>query len=130
MRPRAAFAHERGGEAGAVPGALQVDGDHLVEFVFGHLAHGGVAGDARVVHRDIDGAEFLDRGGQQRLDVFGAGDIAAHRTGDRRAESFPGIAGFEVADHHAGAVPYEGFGDGVADALGAAGDHGDPVREK
>ena len=56
--------------------------------------------------------------------------VTSERTARATAEPFPGIAGFEVADHHAGAVPYEGFGDGVADALGAAGDHGDPVREK
>ncbi len=69
VHDRTAFrlAHDAGGQPGAVPGALQVHGDDLVELLLGHLAHGRVAGDAGVVDHDVQAAEGVDGRPDERL---------------------------------------------------------------
>ena len=111
-----------------------MDGDHLIELLLGHLAQGGVAGDAGVVHHHVEAAELLHRGGDQSIDLGGRGDVAEHRPGGIvSAEGFGGGAGpfeVEIAEHHPGALGDEHFGDGVAEALGSPGDDRGPTCQQ
>ena len=82
-------------------------GDDLVELLLGHLAHRRVAGDARVVHHDVETAEVFDRRGDQRVDLVGLGHIAPHSQGGIAPELL--ACGFcrgevEIAEHHRGTL--------------------------
>ncbi len=115
-------------ERSAVPRALQVHGDDLIELLLGHLAHRRVSGDAGVVDHDVQTAEALDRGGHQRVDLVGVGHIAAH--GQRHfvaAELFGrrlGRTEVQIAQHHARTLGDEPLRDGESQALRTARDDG------
>src|SRR5690606_647935 len=63
------------GGLGDQEGAAHVHGDHVVEVLDRHLAQGLVPQDARVVDHDVDLAEGLDRGGDDRAGALGGGDV-------------------------------------------------------
>lgn len=50
---RALLGHDPGGGPGAKPAAPEVHADDLVKLFLGHLAQGGIAGDAGVVDHDV-----------------------------------------------------------------------------
>ena len=92
-----------------------------VELFFGHLPHGGVAGDAGVADHDVQAAELLDRGSH------GASTSAPDVTSQRRAGDVGsservgrsvGPVEVEVTEDDAGAFGDELLGDGVAQSLG------------
>ena len=100
---------------------LEVDVDHRVPEGIAHLRQGLVAGDACVVHDDIQA--FGQRLDQALRRVFGA-DIQGHRLPTQaRCQSLQcvGSLGY-VEQHHVGAITGEHFGDGGADAARGAGD--------
>ncbi|MNM81988.1 hypothetical protein D3C81_940070 [compost metagenome] len=63
----ALVAHDRPYGVGQAEGAFHVDFLDQVPLLFGHLVERGVAQDAGVVDEDIDGAECLQRGGDDLL---------------------------------------------------------------
>jgi hypothetical protein len=95
-----------------------VDLDDLVELLLGHLTHGGVASDARVVDRDVKRPERARRGVEEPGHVVGGGDLAidADRVGIQGRRGFPGFGLVEVADDDPGPVVGEGTGDRQPDA--------------
>ena len=91
------------------------------------------AADAGVVEQDVEPAEALDGGADQRLDVVLLGDVGAQeqqpvRVGDLVDEALA-VVGVEVADDDAGALGEEAQHRRPADAAGTTGDDGDPVGE-
>ena len=90
--------------------------------------------DAGVVEGHVQPAEGVDRRVQGGLDVFGAGDVAAHGDGlaagllDQACRLGVGLL-VDVGDHHAGALTGERLGGGAADACGGSGDEGDLAGE-
>ena len=77
--PRLLREHRVDHRLGAVVDAFQVDVDHVVELVFGHVLQLRVHDDAGVVDQAVDAAPFCDRGsdhGFERLDVADVGHVA------------------------------------------------------
>ncbi|MCY1180845.1 hypothetical protein D9M73_213170 [compost metagenome] len=108
---------------------LQVDGDHRVPEFLAHVGQGLVAGDAGVVHEDVDAF-------RQRLHQLLAGirrtDVQRHATSAQaRGEGVEFVLRLrhvEQGDH--GAIARQGFRDGRADAAGGAGDHRMPAGQR
>jgi hypothetical protein len=61
--------------------ALEVDADHAVPLVLGHVHEHPVAGDAGVVDEDVEAAELVDRLPDHRLRLAEVGDVRAVRDG-------------------------------------------------
>ena len=80
----------------------------VVELLLGHLAHRGVAGEAGVVHPDIQRTNAIDGGGRCGRDVVGAGDVTG--CGEDVAEAVQIVLGSRqcvgghVGEHDAGAL--------------------------
>ena len=122
-------AHGLGGEAGAGEGALEVDGDHVVEFLFGHLEEGAVADDAGVVDQDVEAAEAVEGGLGELLGDRPVG----HAAGDSRsgvanvAHHFSDQVRLGAVHHHLGAFGGERLGEAAAESTGGARHDGDLV---
>ena len=103
-----------------------MDGDHVVELFLGHFAHGGVAGDACVVHHDVDGAESRRCGAEQGCHIRLRRDVASDTDGIniQCCRSLFGFALIKVADDDSSTIFGESTGDRQADALCASGDDG------
>src|SRR6201999_1470127 len=81
--------HVMGGGDRAQVVAAQVGGDHLVEELDVGLEHvlDGVADEAGVAEHDVQAAEGVERGGDQRVDLVLPGHVGAD--GDRLAAAGP-----------------------------------------
>lgn len=79
----------------AQPHAFQVDADHFVPLCFGDVGHRreARAGDAGIVDRAIEAAEFLQRGLDHRLDL---GDTAHVGGDEQRFAAEPGDSPHDV----------------------------------
>ena len=118
----------------AVKNTEQVDLDHFAPFLRGQFPHGfGRAGNARIVHQNVDGPEMVaGRLGRRihgfrlcnihdgRVDAVGGGETSGGRFQPR---------GVAVPQTATGARRQQPFHNGVADAARAAGDDGFPSVE-
>src|SRR5690606_1374898 len=126
-RPFSPLDHRRHHLAGAEEGAGQVDVDHALPFLHGHLEERRLGHDAGVVHEGIDPPEMLHHRPHHPGDLVGVADVGLERRRlppqaqdgcDRALRSFPVL---HVADGHVGARPGASHGDGGADAAAGAG---------
>jgi hypothetical protein len=110
--------------------AGQVDGDHLLPVLVGHLGHGPVDGDPGVVDQDVEAAMLIDNLAQDAPAVTGRADIPLVH-GDPLPRVLGGHAGHEllrglvvapVAGRYLRARIGQLAADGGTDAAGAAGD--------
>ena len=87
--------------------------------------------DARVGEHDVEPAEPVDRGGDERLDIGLDGHVAAHADhGVAELDFGRGEpVGGEVADRHLRPFVHEPAHGGQADARRATGDDRDPAGE-
>ena len=60
---------------GAIEHALQIDRNHPVELLIGHVFDLRVSNDTRVIHQTIDTTKLRQRGIDHRTQRFGIGDI-------------------------------------------------------
>ena len=128
MRPAMPLLLEIGERfAGAGEGALEVDVDHEVEVLVGHLQQGLVPQDTGVGDQDIQPAEGLHGFLHQQLGGFGA----AHRGDDGDGAAAVGLdgpdrfgrhVGVDVVDHDGGTLAGEFPGVSQAQAPAASGD--------
>ena len=126
--------HEGCGGFGAGKNGFKIEVDDGVEGGFVVVIEGFAGGDAGVVDQDVKVAVVVNEvleGGGHGLDAgelgSDAGDGAARVGGLELLNGFFGTGRFRATDDDAGALFQKGFGDGVADAAGAAGDDGDFV---
>src|SRR5918997_6509283 len=127
--PAAALEHvpERG--LRQVEGARQVDFDDPAPVVVGHLQHGAVDGDARVVDQDVEPAVLLDDLGDGAPAVVGVRDVAlvhgealvGEVAAELLAEALGGLVVAAVAGGDVGALGGHAAADGRTDPPGAAG---------
>ena len=111
-------------------GSVQVHVDNLTELSGGHLAHGNTLDDTGVVNQDVDHADFLLNGGNQRIDGILIGNVA-HITVGFDASLF--VSGdslvhqllLDVVKADGRAALGHTAGNGEADAVGSAGNQGD-----
>jgi len=122
--------HEGGGGLVAQEGADQVDVNHLGEELARHrpvlAKHPPGADHSGAVHQQVEPAEARVRAIHGRVDLGLGGDIAAHEKGvrtQRRGRGSPGSL-LHVEDDDAAALVSDVARDRVAEARGAAGDHG------
>ena len=91
-----------------------------------HVAHLFEAALAGVVDQDVESAELAIHGGEERAGVFDPADIGYGAEDSAEALHFRNgsIDGClrASADGDGGAIVQQAFGDGAADAAGAAGD--------
>lgn len=119
---------------GAQPGPFQIDREDTLPFRFRHRRGVEIGVDARVVHQDIESAELLPRCGDGPLDIRLASDIAAHeedaRVGaaERRLHSLSALL-VDVEQGDTSPFVVELLDDSAANALRAAGDHGNLVLQ-
>jgi hypothetical protein len=110
---------------------FQVDRDQFVPIPLGDLFDALHAGDAGVIHQDIDVAEFHADGIHQAIDAGASGDVgldgdtAAPEASDLRFGVLRVGGASPVIDRHIGACPGKCHRDGAADAAAGAGDQGD-----
>src|SRR5690606_23706575 len=93
-----------------------------------HLVHGAVAGDAGVVHQDVDRPEVGDDLRHARGALVEVGNVELVSCDAGRLVELPGglvVACVGGGDAMTGIL--EGHGNGFADAPGAAGDDGDAL---
>ena len=76
MRPLPRSSHVPQRRLGQVEGAGEVDVDDLAPVVVGHLEHGPVGGDARVVDQDVEPAVLVDDLLDRPPAVVGIADVA------------------------------------------------------
>jgi hypothetical protein len=102
--------------------ALEVDGDHGIPLVLGHVHEHPVAEDSGVVDEDVEPAELVDRLPHEALRPGEAGDVLAIRRRlaargadllhdllrGARVRSLAGEPGAEVVDHELRSGPGEG----------------------
>ena len=119
---------------------LEVHGDDVVPFGFGHVDDGPVAQDPCVVHQDVDVTVGIDRRADQSTCAVPVGDVVV--VGDRLATggtdlrsdlvgwcgvtSRPVVGAPVVVDDHASAERCEQQCMLAAEAAAGAGDDGDP----
>ena len=101
----AALAHVRQHGPAEVERAVDVDVEHFLPFLVGIFPGGrGLAGDAGVVHQNIDAPLFAERLGDRRLHLIGMRDVDHQR---KRALDRPGdVAGgsdIEIGNPHGSA---------------------------
>ena len=89
---------------------------------------------AGVRDHDVEPAVLLHRIVHQRCYLARIADVAGHEMGFAAGELEPvggllALAGFDVGEHHLGALLDEALGDGEADPLRGSGDDGDLVLE-
>ena len=120
-----------------------MDCEVSLEVVGVDLGHAGPSDDARIVDKDVDAPELLDRGGDERLrslgrsDVAGVGDGGAAGGGDLGYDRGRGLGVGAVSLHRAAEVVDDdaraAFGEqprvGAADPASRAGDDGDASVE-
>ena len=123
------------GRAGGQEVAAEVDADHGVPVVLGHLGDRPVAEDARVVDQGVQAAELADGRGDERVGHVGVGHITVD--GDSPAPGGDdllddGLAhGLVVLRHHHGGALVRALQRlAAADATARAGDDHDLVVEK
>ena len=136
-RALAALVHvgQHGAQAAERAGERHVE--HLGPLLVGHVGDQAVAAEAGVVHPDVDVAEVLERGGEQRLHVVLVGDVAAQRDragAELLAERVGGLAEpalVGVGDDDAGALEQAATGERAADAGAGGGgdDHGRALEQ-
>ena len=116
-------------------GALEVDGDNVVPFLFGHVEHHAVAQDASHGDHDVQLAEAVEGGLDDFLaalhagDVLGAGDglaprlayLGDHHVGDRQVGAGAVDVDAQVADHHFRAFLGHQAGHAATDAPSGSG---------
>ena len=114
------------------PDALEVDGDDAVERLLRAVDDGAfAAANARVVVHDVELAERVDGGADERAHVFGAGDVGSDElagVADARGYGFALLA-LHIADDDAGAFAHEQLRGGFAHAARPAGDDRDLAFE-
>jgi hypothetical protein len=112
--------------------ALEVEVDHAVEELLGHVGQLVVDGrHARVVEQDVDLAESVVDGVDERGELIPAADVdavghglAAGLLGDVLRDLLA-VLQLAAGDHHVRALPGDGVGDLLAEAAAAAGDDHD-----
>ena len=137
------LAHQRKRRAHNVEGAAQVNVDHGLEVVVGHLLQRRPANVSGVVNEDVDAAVVVQcrvddrlaaRRGRHRLgagDGIAArrGDFAHHLVGGRGVGAVTGEAAAGIVDDDLRALRRQQQGVRAAQPPAAAGDDGDPVVE-
>ena len=111
--------------------AAEIDVDHSVKLLVGHLVELSVLGDPGVVDQNIDPPELLGDG----LDHFGhlllVGDVDDKGThgaeGRQVLSSLSDLFGADIADCDFSALFQEQLGGCKADAGGGTGDDGDTI---
>src|ERR1039457_4345769 len=135
--PGAALDHVLHCRLGHEEGAGQVDGDDPLPVLVGHLRHGPVDRDARVIDEDVEPAMLVDDLLQHPAAVIGRTDIALVQ-GDPAARVFRGhdfeelLGGLLVAPvpgGDGGALLGQALADGRPDAAGPPGHQDHPVAE-
>jgi hypothetical protein len=111
----------------------QVDPDHQVPLLVGHVEQHPVAQHPGVVHHDVQPAELLGGGGEQRVRGGSLGHVTRDEDGftARRLDlvDHPGGVRGHVVHHDIGARPGERESFGSAEPRPRAGDDGDlPVE--
>ena len=110
---------------------LQVDGDQFVPVPLGDFFDALHAGDAGVIHQDLNVAEFRADGIHQAIDAGADGDVglygetAAPQSGDLRFGVLRVGGARPVVDCHIGACPGKCHGDRTANAPAGTGNQGD-----
>jgi hypothetical protein len=121
---------------------LEVDPDHRVPLVLGHVEQHPVPQDASVVDENVEAAEDLDRLVDQSAGAVPVGDVVGVGDGDPArgldlVHDGPGRAGVgpaaghraaQVVDHDVGTLAGQLQGVSPPDAPAGAGDDGDPPR--
>ena len=123
----------QGGQAGLdrEDGALQVDAEHLVEHLLGHVRQPAVREDARVGAQNVDAAQPLLGDGRHPPAVLPAGHVGLHERdlagglgrGVELLGGGPGGVRITAGDEDPRAVAGEHAGNPLADAAAAAGYH-------
>ena len=129
----AALAESREGFVGAVEGSIEVEIDVAVPIFHRHLADFPEDTETGIVDEDVEAAEGVVNGFEERADLVGAADIGG------MAEDFAASAEFgagaldgffgSAAESNGGALVQQAFDDGPADSAGAAGDERDFAGE-
>src|SRR5712692_4765246 len=122
--------HLRDGEVDDGVDALEIDADHVVPLLFGHLLDGGIfeVPNAGVGYENIQAAETGDGVLDKFLIVGMLADVGFERFhASAVLASFlldlkRGVLGFDVVENHVGAGLREEFDGGRADAARTAGD--------
>ena len=114
----------RGERPGDAEGDDRVDVEHRLELLVGHLVGDAVPGVAGVVDDDVDGAEGVDRGGDELVGGAGLGQVAGVDGGFAvdLARGLLGDVGVEVVDQNLGALAGEQLGGRPADPPRRPGD--------
>src|SRR5690606_36552386 len=121
----------RGGCPGGGEVAFEVDPQHGVPVLLGHVEQHPVPGDAGVVDQDVQSAVESGGGGHQPFGGGGVGGVADQGGGlpaggaDLGGDLVHLLAG--VVEHQSGAVRGEGEGVCAAEAPGGPGDGGGPA---
>ena len=125
-----ALHHVRQGRLATEPDAVQVDGEAASPVFLGHLQRVTEHVDPCAVDQHIDLAVVLQRQTDQRLQLGRLGDVGSQRA-HLTAPLAPaggdplGLVALNVSDDHLGLLRLEAGHDGLANALGAAGDDHD-----
>ena len=133
--PGAAFEHLRQRGLTEEERAREVDLEHAMPVVVGHLQHRVIAGDPGVVDEDVEASVLLDHLPDDAPAVFGKADVAAVDAGlhavrlDRLAGLRDLVLVAAVAGGDRGALLGERQADRGADAATAAGDERDPAGQ-
>jgi len=113
----------------AVEGTLEVDGDHAIEFLFGHVHDHLVVGHPRDVAHHVEPSVVGHGTGDERVEIGPHRDVAP--LGDRRAAAVSDRSGcrlgsgvVDVTENELGADGAEELGRGLADAAPGTGQHG------
>src|SRR6266581_3249741 len=128
------FHHSRHHRLGAVEAAAQVHVEHRAPLLHGHLVQHRRAYDSGIIHEDVDAPVAGRDGRRHGVDAGPVGDVAAYPDGLAAGRAYKGGAGFgrlggEIDDRHPRPFPGIGGRHRGADALGGAGDDGDPLGE-
>ena len=112
--------------------AAQVHGQDRVPVVLGQVDEHAVAGDAGVVHDDVEPAPGVERGGEQPVGARRGRHVADVARGvgrpaglAQRGDRLVDGRAVDVVDDHPGACGDQRLGVGSADAAGRAGDDAD-----
>ncbi|MNJ38810.1 hypothetical protein D3C77_336660 [compost metagenome] len=131
----ALLTHDRPHGVGQAEGTLDVNVLDQVPLRFGHLVERTVAQDPGVVDQDVDGAEHLERGGDDFL-AFGhrvvvgdsftpqGADFRDHGIGRGTGGTQAFGADTQVIDHDLGTPGTQQQGVGASQAVAGAGDNG------
>ena len=141
--PVVLLAHDRPDRPRHVEGTGEVDGDHGIDLLGGHVLERGVAQDACVIHQDVHLPERVHRRRHDRGaaglagdrvavgdgDAPRRGDLVDHALGRRRRGATAVHRAAQIIDHDAGSPPRELQCVATPESAACAGDDGYLVVE-